>query len=284
MNNEFYIGWQSAAPKSFVQTVRKYLLLIFPLVLIAGILLAVSQKPFSKGTFEFGTVTEVKGIYYHHPVPCLKAINGKDIWGNYSYLTIPLVGFGKHGAEGIIKDIEQEKGVSLTGKEVTLKGTLLYNDGKTLMQVDANDHPLVAVSNKSIAAELQPVKKELGTQTFTGEIADPKCYFGVMKPGQGKPHRDCAVRCILGGIPPVFVVTNDKGENNYYLLVGPHGEKLNETVQDVVAEPVQVEARAVQYDDWIVLYITGEEKIQRYSYIHSRFGKQVQYCAANCLK
>ena len=284
MNNDFYIGWQPKAPGSYSKSIRRYLLLVFPLVMVAAILLALSQKKFSTGTFEFGTLTEVKGIYFNEPVPCLKVVNGKDIWGNYSYITIPLLGFGKHGAEGIIADIEKEKRVSLDQKEIILKGTLLYNDGKTLMQVDASDKPLVQVTGKPVEPELQPAKKELGIKTFTGEIADPKCYFGVMKPGQGKPHRDCAIRCILGGIPPVFVVTNDKGENNYYLLAGPHGEKLNKSVQDIVAEPVHIEARAVQYDDWVVLYITGEKNIQRYSYIHSKFGDQVQYCSASCLK
>jgi hypothetical protein len=28
--------------------------------------------------------------------------------------------------------------------------------------------------------------------TLTGEIVDSKCYLGVMNPGQGKVHRDCA--------------------------------------------------------------------------------------------
>jgi len=86
-----------------------------------------------------------------------------------------------------------------------------------------------------------------------------------MKPGEGKVHRDCAIRCILGGIPPVLHVQNEKGESNYYLIVGPNGEKINEAVQDIVAEPVSIESRVVQQDDWVILY-TGKEKIKRISY------------------
>ena len=37
--------------------------------------------------------------------------------------------------------------------------------------------------------------------TLKGEIIDPKCYLGAMKPGGGKTHKACAMRCIAGGIP-----------------------------------------------------------------------------------
>ena len=39
-----------------------------------------------------------------------------------------------------------------------------------------------------------------------------------MKPGEGKPHRDLAIRCKLGAISPVLAVKNTKGEANYYLV------------------------------------------------------------------
>ncbi|HET9825407.1 MAG TPA: hypothetical protein VFP87_08735, partial [Chitinophagaceae bacterium] len=124
-----------------------------------------------------------------------------------------------------------------------------------------------------------------GTLKIKGEIIDPKCYFGVMKPGEGKVHRDCAIRCILGGIPPVFHVQNQIGQSNYYLIVGPHGEKMNEAVKDFVAEPIEIEARLIKYDDWVVMYVKDKEAIHRISYLSlSRNDVQVMACAANCLK
>ena len=39
-----------------------------------------------------------------------------------------------------------------------------------------------------------------------GEIVDSKCYLGVMNPGEGTVHRDCAARCLSGGLPPMLVV------------------------------------------------------------------------------
>jgi len=283
-NNEFYIGWMPKAPGSFKKFIRKYLAIILPVIIVLSILLALSQKKFDTGNFEFGKLTEVKGIYSNTPVPNIKVVDGKDIWGNYSYITVPLIGFGKHGADGVIADLEKENNTSFDKKEITLKGTLLYNDGKLLMQVDGNDKPLVKIGDVASSEDILPRSKELGTQWVKGEIVDPKCYFGVMKPGQGKPHRDCAIRCILGGIPPVMRVQNEKGEANYYLIVGPNGEKMNEVVQDYVAEPTEIEARLVQYDDWIIMYVKSKETMRRISYLNL-IGDDVQavVCGKHCM-
>ena len=283
MNNEFYIGWMPKAPASFATHLRKVLLTILAVVITVGVLVGLSQKKFSTGNFEFGTLTEVKGIYFNQPVPCIKVVNGKDILGRFSYITIPLVGFGKMGAEAVISDIEKEKHVSFNQKEISLKGTLLYDDGKLLMQIDGNDKPVVRIGENADAS-LLPALENLGEMQIKGEIIDPKCYFGVMKPGQGKPHKDCAIRCILGGIAPVLRVTNDEGAANYYLIVGAHGERMNEAVKDFVAEPVTLHARAVRYDDWIVLYVNAANGIERYSYLQENFGNAVQYCKADCVK
>jgi hypothetical protein len=85
------------------------------------------KRNFRLQIFEYGKLTEVKGIYYNNPVPLLKVFDKNNL-----SITIPLVGYGKHGAETAIMELEKEKGVSLNGKEVTLKGTLIYGDGKTL--------------------------------------------------------------------------------------------------------------------------------------------------------
>lgn len=261
---EFYIGWMKDAPKNLASFIKKYLLILLPLVILLATLLALSQKKFGKGTFEFGSLTEVKGVYFNKPVPNLKVLNGKDIWGNESFITIPLVGYGKFGADGIIADAEKVFNNSLDGKMVTMKGTLLYNDGKIIMQIDGNDKPISKIGS-STTNDFLTYGKDLGQMQIKGEIVDPKCFFGVMKPGEGKPHKDCAIRCILGGIPPVLHAQNKDGENNYYLIVGENGEKMNKAVQDYVAAPVIISAKAVQYNDWIVLYVNqnGIKEISR---------------------
>jgi hypothetical protein len=253
--NEFYIGWMKDAPNNIGAFIKKYILVLLPIVIILGVLLALAQKKFGKGTFEFGTLTEVRGVYFAKPIPNLKVMNGKDIWGNASYITIPLIGYGKFGVDGVINDIERQQHVVLDGKAVTIKGTLLYNDGKILMQVDGNDQPVNNIAVAGAEKSELLASKDAGTVQLKGEIVDPKCFFGVMKPGEGKPHKDCAIRCILGGIPPVLRVNNTDGTINYYFIVGTNGERMNKAVQPYVAAPVEVKAKAVQYNDWTVLYV-----------------------------
>ena len=271
------------APASFVKQVRRVLYILFPLALVVALVLASFQKRFSAAVFEFGTSTEIKGIYFNSPLPMLKVVSGKDGWGNTSYITIPLVGYGKHGAETAIRELEEEKNVSFNNKEIIVKGSLLYGDGKTLLQVSKEEDPVVRVGKNTVASSLsQPTY--LGNRSLKGEIIDPKCYFGVMKPGEGQVHRDCAIRCILGGIPPVLKVMNEKGRMEYYLLVGPNGEKMNEAVQDLVAEPIALEARAVQLDDWVILYVK-DKSIERVSAISLyRHGNEIASCTASCMK
>jgi hypothetical protein len=278
----FYIGWMPNAPDRFAKHVKKVVWFLVLLVVTIAIVLALSQKKFDTGNFEFGTLTEVKGIYSKTPVPNLKIVSGKDMWGNYSYITAPLVGYGKHGADGIIRSLEEENRTSLDKKEITLKGTLLYNDGKLIIQIDAHNKPLVNIGRVS-SPELLPHVKDLGMQKVKGEIIDPKCYFGVMKPGLAKPHRDCAIRCILGGVPPLLHVQNEQGTSNYYFIVGSNGEKMNEVVQDFVAEPVEMEGKLVQIDDWIVMYVNDENGIERYSYIREHYGNGIIACSENVI-
>lgn len=253
MKNDFYIGWMPSAP----QSLSKYLniiivVLLFSIGLMAAIL-SLKQRSFSTANFEFGKLTAVTGIYQDYPVPSIKVLTKPDAFGNDGYLTIPLVGYGKFGAEGVIQKIQQENNVRLDRKEVCLRGTLLYSDGKTLLQIDAHDKPLVKWSNAQPKVEHD--RKELGTVTLTGEVIDPKCYFGVMKPGHGKPHLDCAVRCIEGGMSPVFYVRDAGGIANYYLILDKEGKKMNAHLKNFIGRPICLRANAKKFDDWVVLYV-----------------------------
>ena len=113
------------------------------------------------------------------------------------------------------------------------------------MSVKENTAPVVALQ-----------RDNLGETELKGEIVDSKCYFGVMKPGFGKPHRDCAIRCISGGIPPVLVVKNEKGEAQYFLLTGQNGEPINQEVLPFVGLPVSIKGQLEKMADWYVLKVT----------------------------
>src|SRR5262249_36092979 len=84
----------------------------------------------------------------------------------------------------------------------------------------------------------------LGTVTLTGEIVDSKCYLGVMNPGQGKVHRDCAERCISGGIPPIFAMSDGREQ---FLLVALDGHALGrDALREFIGELITIQGERIE--------------------------------------
>jgi len=127
-----------------------------------------------------------EGIIERKPFPTLLVKKpGSPDFGSSHYL---LVAEGKHGAGDEVSAFE--------GKSVRLKGTLIYRGNQTMIEVVSGS---IAVGG--IAEAPPAVEKMLGVFELDGEIVDGKCYLGVMNPGSGKVHRDCATRCLSGGVP-----------------------------------------------------------------------------------
>jgi hypothetical protein len=83
----------------------------------------------------------------------------------------------------LLQILKKEKNISMQGKNITLKGTLLYNDGKLLMQIDENDKPLLTLL-KIKRQTLHQKQKKLGTLDVKGEIVDPNCFFWCDETGR----------------------------------------------------------------------------------------------------
>ncbi|MFK7970622.1 MAG: hypothetical protein AB8F95_09650 [Bacteroidia bacterium] len=250
----FYIGWQDEMPPEHRNTLRKFIIPIFIALPILAFAIIYAQKGFNDHQFEFGNLTKLTGVYHSKPVPVLE-VTGGGLDADLSN-DVLLVGYGKFGAEGILAQIEQSKG-SLDGKTISLQGTLIHGDGQTLMELTEEEKSLVDVGD--IAPLIAVPSEKTLPVTLTGTILDPKCYFGVMKPGEGKIHKSCAIRCISGGIPPVFRMTSDKGENEYYVLLGAQGETINMEVLDKIAEPVRITGTTNSTSGWNYLYAKVED-------------------------
>jgi hypothetical protein len=82
---------------------------------------------------------------------------------------------------------------------------------------------------------MEPAVTVQGTVTLRGEIVDGKCWMGVMNPGSGKVHQDCAALCLRGGIPPLFV---SGGE--VYVLAGDGGKAFGPRAAMLAARPVEI--------------------------------------------
>ena len=89
--------------------------------------------------------------------------------------------------------------------------------------------------------------------TLEGEIVDSKCYLGTMKPARWKPHRACAINCIAGGVPPLFVVELADGTRTHYLLVDAENKPINDRVLNYVAEPVRITGEEWRLGDLRIL-------------------------------
>ncbi len=113
---------------------------------------------------------------------------------------------------------------ALAGRAVRVRGTLIEREGYTMMEVaDAPDFVVAAEAGPS---RQTPAIRELGAVSITGEVVDPKCFLGAMKPGHGKVHRGCAVRCLSGGIPPAVASRDGSGRLMITIVTGPEGVPL----------------------------------------------------------
>jgi len=252
--DDFYIGYLADQPKGISSFNKRMILLIALVVVGVALLFAISQQPFKNATFEIANMAEVEGVLYKKPYPMLR-VNDE----NGGFKNVVLLGFGKFGAENGLAEIEKQLSSDLEGIRLKLKGNLSYYNGKTFLQLPAD----VTGSFERMNADQKDRRRiAIGKQKVQGEIIDPKCYFGVMKPGRGKIHRSCAVRCIAGGIPPVFVNQNEKGEETYYLLTDRNDQPINQEVLGYIGKLAEVQGEVEQLEDWNILKVNPAQDIK----------------------
>ncbi|NOS56091.1 MAG: hypothetical protein HOP37_07525 [Cyclobacteriaceae bacterium] len=244
LSEEFFVGYLNDVPVLTKRFLKKTALCLLGIILIVATVLSLNQKPFSNSNFDYGIVSTLEGHLFLKPFPHLRLVNTTT---NESCL---LVGFGKAGAEKTLNEFEVKLG-HLSGKRIRLKGQLIHGNGKRLLQISANDFPEL----------LNEFKEETPTEsvaekitTHEGEIVDPKCFFGVMKPGEGKPHRACAIRCISGGIPPVLHSATED-----YLLFDENRQPVNREVVSLVGDVVTLKGRIVTIYNWKILLLNTDD-------------------------
>ena len=223
--DEFYIGYAPHAPRGVARVARRVVATLFGSVALLALLLAFGQQRLALSVFEFGQYHEYSGVIRATPYPVLLTQTEQTLT---QYL---LVAPGKQHADVARFD----------GQAVTLRAARIRRDGAVMLEIVPES--LAATSTVSI---VPPAQSELGTFTLVGEIVDSKCYLGVMNPGHTKPHRDCAVRCISGGVPPLFIARDAQGSELKLLLTDAHGAPVNQAVLDMVAEPLEIRGRVLR--------------------------------------
>ena len=230
MSEDFYIGYEPEMPASLVPRIRVVAAGLLLLAVVTALGLVVAQNRFSDGVFEYGQERSVEGRVVEQPYPLLLGADGSRYF---------LVGPGKRGAAAIADGFD--------GRMVRVRGSLIERAGDKMLQVSSGG----IQASRGLATVPSPPLERREPVSVHGEIVDSKCHLGVMKPGEGPLHRDCAVRCLLGGAPPLLVVIAGSGRVRRIPLVSLDGGPLGVDLEAWVARPVRVRG---------ILYARGGEQ------------------------
>jgi len=285
---DFYVGYAESLPAATRKVIRVAVTVLLLGAMATAVALTAWQQPFGPGVFEFGTEREFGGWVRERPAPVLVvAAPGRARQDGPPVSAYPLTRYGsKLGAQELVAGLDGRlirlRGVLIYRDDQTMVDvvpgsvfpvelTAARHDGATERDPAAPRDP--AAQREPPAPDQLAVQRDvaeepdlstrggvpearaedLGTQTLRGEIVDSKCFLGVMKPGSGKVHRACAVRCISSGAPPLLVARDRRGETLHLLLVGRDGQALGKEILAFVAEPVEITGRVVRYDNLLVL-------------------------------
>lgn len=208
------------------------------LALLAGLaaLLGVSQRDPGDGVWKYQEESTLRGELVLMPYPALRTRLGDSD----AMQTVLLVAEGKAGARERLEPYD--------GAFVELRGTTLSRAGEVRVVEISSDAD--AVRSASRVAPLEEVVTAAGEErTFQGEIIDPKCFFGAMKPGEGKAHKACATLCIAGGVPPMFLIRDGEAADQHFLLTDPQGGPLGPEILPFVADQIAIRGRVVTGED-----------------------------------
>lgn len=186
--DEFYVGYLTTPPRVARLALSAVTVLLLCLSLVAAMTSTLQSDP-GDGVWEV-QVSEFTGPVALEPAPHVLTPDG----------AILVVDFNKFGARDRLAPFD--------GASATLRGTVIRREGVRLLELAPTQD---GVEPSTVGANVDPRSawRATGVESLLGEITDPKCYLGAMKPGRGVTHRSCAALCISGGIPPLFVVERE---------------------------------------------------------------------------
>lgn len=240
---ELYIGWQDHLPSGSRNLIRTFLVVIFGLMILIASLLVIRQNQFASSQYQIGKITEHQGYLFSLPRPTLV-----QVADNGDRTSILLVSYGKFGADEDLRIWYQDHPEAARGSMVKINGTTATFNGVTVLELTHKDQSIELIEADKLRERQQ---KKLGFTQLHGEIVDPKCFFGAMKPGEGKIHKSCAIRCLSGGIPPVLVAE----DGLYYTLQFPDHVSISD-ISSMVAKPVRLEGNVEILDGARYMYVS----------------------------
>jgi hypothetical protein len=247
----FFIGWLPV-PAAY----RRFLVpLVVALLLIAAgaaATIAYHQRDPGSGRWDSDVVT-LDGIAFTRPYAMIRVPGEQP---GEPPRTLLLVEEGKFGALERVAELVQGKA---EGQAVRVTGTLLHRAGRWMLELAEGEkgmRRLTAQEERQLPALAWPQPEVVAERiTIRGEIIDPKCYLGAMKPGGGKTHKACAMLCISGGVPPMLVTRDASRQEAFYLLTSAEGGLANDLLLPFVGDPVAVTGRLERHGGLLLLRV-----------------------------
>ena len=209
--DDFYIGYEPTMPHSSRRIIAVMVASVITIAIAMAAFVVSMQTELADSRFEFGHVRQFTGYLSIAPAPVLMV---QDATGSVPHW---LVAPGKHGAGGLIAGTRDGW--------VTLQGTLIARESWRMIEVRPGS--IQTVQSERVPVQAAPA--DARDVVLRGEIVDSKCYLGVMNPGERAVHRDCAVRCLAGDVPPMFAFQDADG-SHLALLLMDDAERLRSDV------------------------------------------------------
>ena len=234
-----FIGWAETPPAD-----RRFFLRagtgLTAAAAALGLGLAALQRPPGTGLWDPDAVREWRGIVSAEPYAMLRT---NDLGGGAR--TALLSCLGKCGVAARIG--------ALAGQAVVVKGSLIQRGQHSMIAVDEEGDWIRADGETAADPALAfPSALPLGEVNLSGEILDSKCWFGAMRPAEGKVHKACAALCIRGGIPPTFFARGSNGQGALMIMTSG-GRAYGNALLSLLADPVRVNGNVQRVGDLLVL-------------------------------
>jgi hypothetical protein len=121
----------------------------------------------------------------------------------------------------------------------------------SLFLVGALAFAVVAIAENKEAKDTKAAAKASKTMTLKGELVDMGCY--VSHGAMGEKHKDCATKCVAGGMP-MGLLTAD---NKLYLLALNHdnADPFNQA-KEMMAAQVEVTGNVSERNGMRIIDVT----------------------------
>lgn len=251
-SDEFFVGYLPTPPRLSRWLKRAVMAIVAVVVVTAAVVAALQNDP-GDAVWTLDQEESWEGVLIARPYPMLK------VTGPNGTRTLLLVSEGKQGVMDRLPAHDCDR--------VRVKGTLLQRDGRQMIELVSRDDAFVILSADAPDERLRlPASIPWQPIELRGEIIDPKCYLGAMKPGEGKTHKACAALCLLGGIPPMFVSTDEQGRRTYYLLVAEAQKPVDgdalEAFVSLVGDAVRLKGHVAAWGDLQLLKVNPDDVVR----------------------